>query len=98
MNNEELEDLLRHGAATGIVPGLVTYYETGKFYDRYQAEIWDELYEQATSYGTPNIMAFIAEWQTAINIVDEDTFKNYVAWWMVETVAMELLDEAGVGW
>ena len=43
-------------------------------------------------------MAFIAQWRTADSIVDEDTFKNYVAWWMVETVALQILDEAVVDW
>jgi len=95
MSNEELQDLVQHGAASGGVPGLTYYSETTKFYNRYEGEIWDELYSQTENYGESNIMAFMANWTTADQITDDATFKNYVAWWMVETVAMELLDAAG---
>jgi hypothetical protein len=89
---DELRDLARYGANTGW-QGLTYYSDTVALYDKFHGEIWDVLYDEAESFGAPNVVAFIAGFGGADSVTGDDQFKNLLVWFMAEHVARELLGE-----
>ena len=90
-DDDALAEVMRHGAGVGW-PGITTYHETMTLYDKHEEELWDMMYEDSESFGSSSVMEFIAGWNTAAQIVDDATFKNYVVWYAAEKVADELLE------
>ena len=42
---KECEEIASHGCASCCVTGFISYYETSNFFDEYEGEIEDQLYE-----------------------------------------------------
>ena len=74
---EEIKDVANHGCEGGV-SGFIYYYETRLFFNEYEEEIEQELYD---IYGD--------DWMREIvnlpSIVDTITFKNHCVWVIVET-------------
>lgn len=86
----KLREMLQYGVDSGY-SGLISYHETSKMYDKYEDEIWDQLYNDSQDFGHSNIMEFISTWRSADQMENDTTFKNYVVWYMAERVADELV-------
>ena len=74
---EEIKDVAEHGCAAGV-SGFIYYYETRKFFDEYEEEIEQELYD---IYGDD----WFYEIASLPSIVNTITFKNHCVWSIVET-------------
>ena len=83
LENEEIfsavEEMVTHGCATGVVPALITYDDTDKFFDNYADEIF-ELLENMKQEGLIDMNNF-------------ELSKNNLAWLAFETIAQEIYQE-----
>jgi hypothetical protein len=87
-----ISDIATHGCSGGV-SGLTYYTETIAFYDKHKKEIWDMLYDMSEDQGF-SIPFLISDFNGARNVSDEDTFKNLLVWWAVETKAREIENDA----
>ncbi len=73
------KDLLNHGCISGMIPGLIYYSDTHKFYDTHydEIEVIREEYEEST--GSP--------------IQIKGDIKNFFAWFAYEYEAYRLAQE-----
>ena len=83
LENEEIlstvEEIVTYGCATGVVPALITYDDTDKFFDNHADEIF-ELIEDAKVEGLIDMNNF-------------ELSKNNLAWFAFETIAQEIYQE-----
>lgn len=82
-NNENIkgffEDLLTYGCQSGMIPGLVYYTDTHKFFDKHYEEIEDLRYEYEQDFGEP--------------LKVNGDLKNWFAWFGYEETARKLAEE-----
>ena len=76
---ELVEEIVTHGCATGVVPALITYDDTDKFFDNHADEIF-ELVEDMKQEGLIDMNNF-------------ELSKNNLAWFAFETIAQEIYQE-----
>ena len=74
---EEIKDVAKYGCGGGV-SGFIYYYENRKFFDEYEEEIEQELYD---IYGDD----WFREIACLPSITDTIQFKNYCVWLIVET-------------
>ena len=74
-----VEEIVTYGCATGVVPALITYDDTDKFFDNYSNEIF-ELVEDMKQEGIIDMNNF-------------ELSKNNLAWFAFETIAQEIYQE-----
>ena len=72
-----LEEINEHGCSSGIVPSMIYYTDTEKFFDKYSNEIF-ELYND-----------FNEETGYTLSTID----KNSLAWFSYELIVSNLYDE-----
>lgn len=89
--HNELQDIINHGCVSGCAHGLVYYNETSAFYEKFNDEIWDKLYDSANDQGV-TIMELISSFNGSKDVGSNHQFKNLLAWFAVEETARELLD------
>jgi len=83
-----LSDIARGGADAGW-HGFTYYYDTIKFHDENEDDIWDSLSDDADEMGAKNVMEFIASFNGAKNVHDMGQLKNLLAWYALESYANE---------
>ena len=76
------KDLLTHGCITGMISGLIYYYDTHKFYDTHYAEIENLRLEYEEMTGAP--------------LTIKNDLKNAMAWFAFEEIARQIADEIGL--
>ena len=86
-NKREIGELASHGAGTGW-QGLTYTRDCVKLYDRFESEIWDALYDDASDFNGGNVPLFLASFTTAEQMTCGDTFKNMLVWYYAERLAM----------
>lgn len=87
-----LPDIASHGADSGY-PGITYYADTVHLYDKFSDEIWDMANVDAEEFGYRTTLEFIASFNIARCVVDDDTFKNLMVWYAAERIARELTDQ-----
>lgn len=88
----ELEEIVKHGCVSGCASGMVYYFETEEFYNKFQDDIWDKLYDCANDQGITT-MELIASFNGSKDVGSNHQFKNLLAWFAVEETARELLND-----
>jgi len=90
------EDILYNGLQSGIIPELVYYSDTLKWYNKHKAEIKMMLREAMMNYGTNNPAdLFGRNWDQDDPFVEDTTNKNLLAWFSFEETAREIADRLG---
>ena len=74
-----VEEIVTHGCASGVVPALITYDDTDKFFDNHADEIF-ELAEDMKQEGIIDMNNF-------------ELSKNNLAWFAFEAIAQEIYQE-----
>ena len=74
-----VEEIVTHGCASGVVPALITYDDTDKFFDNHADEIF-ELVEDMKQEGIIDMNNF-------------ELSKNNLAWFAFETIVQEIYQE-----
>ena len=82
---EEVRDVANHGCGGGV-SGFIYYYETRKFFNEYEEEIEQELYE---IYGDD----WFKEIASLPSINDISHFKNHCVWLIVESYCFSRSEE-----
>jgi len=88
-----LEEVVKHGCVNGCVSSLIYYEDTVKFHDKFEDEIWEMLYDAQMDMGFDSIPEYIASLNGSKNVGSLEQFKNLLAWYAVETVANQILNE-----
>jgi len=88
-----LEEVVKHGCVNGCVSSLIYYEDTVKFHDKFEEEIWEMLYDEYIDFGFNSIPEYIASFNGSKNVGSLEQFKNLLAWYAVENVARQILDE-----
>lgn len=76
------QDLQNNGCISGMVTGLIYYYDTHKFFNIHYAEIEDLRYDH--------------EEMTETKLQAQDDLMNWYAWFSFEEVARKLAVELGL--
>jgi len=84
-----IKDIAEHGCEGGVT-GLIYYWETTKFHDEHEDEIWSIVSRFAVDSGQ-TIMQYIAV--VAKDAGDLKQLKNNLVWLAVESVAQDLDEE-----
>ena len=72
-----ISDVATHGCSGGTISELIYYYDTVKFYNDHEEEIWDELSNMAEDLGE-TIPFMISNFRGCKNVSDPKTFKNHL--------------------
>jgi hypothetical protein len=88
---DTIVNITNHGMVSGFGQ-LVYYTDTVKFYDEFEVQIWDMLYEDAENAGM-TLMELIASFNGQKNVGSGDQFKNLLCWYAVEEVARQIVEE-----
>ena len=89
-----LEDFLQiaeHGADTGWA-GFCYYNETVLFYNDNETLLWDFLESESEEFGEASIISFLHTHCNTKEICSLTHFKNWMAWYALESVAYWLRD------
>jgi hypothetical protein len=87
-----LEEVVKHGCVNGCVSSLIYYEDTNKFYDKFEEEIWEMLYDEQVDFGFSSIPEYIASFNGSKDVGSLTQFKNLLAWYAVENVANQILN------
>ena len=91
-----LEDILYNGLQSGIIPELVYYSDTLKWYNKHKTEIKSLLRDSMMNYGTNNPAdIFGRNWDQDDPFVEDTANKNLLAWFSFEETAREIADNLG---
>ena len=85
-----IEDIVKPGCSGGIIPSLIYYHDTVKFYDEHEEWICQQLDPPANLEGI-TIMKFIS--QCNGHVGSKKKKKNLLAWWAAEVAAQQILNE-----
>ena len=88
-NIDQCRDILEHGADCGL-PEASYFCQIYPLYDKYSSDLWDILQKQAENMGDNNALSTLPEHYTQ-NIIDEQTFKNYMVWFCIELIAFDIV-------
>jgi hypothetical protein len=89
-----IKDLLQHGCQSGMVGELISYYDTVKFYKKFQPEIDSLLKEMffQTGYKSP-MELFGDKWDEDDPLGRDDMNMNLLAWFGFEETVRKIADE-----
>lgn len=84
-------DVLKHGCQSGIVPQLIYYSDTIRFYNRYKNEINELLYDilRETGFLNPQQM-FGDKWDEEDPLAQNTFNQNLLAWFGFEETLREV--------
>jgi hypothetical protein len=88
-----LEEVVKYGCVNGCVSSLIYYADTVKFHDKFEEEIWEMLYDEYQEFGFNSIPEYIASFNGSKEVGSLMQFKNLLAWYAVENVSRQILDE-----
>jgi hypothetical protein len=88
----ELKDIVRHGCMSDCATDLIYYDDTVAFHDKYEDEIWDMLYDDASDQGI-TILQMLAQFNGQKNVGSVEQFKNMLCWYAVERTANEMIND-----
>ena len=92
LTTEDFIQIAEHGADTGW-SGFCYYNETVLFYNDNETLLWDLLESEADEFGEKSIITFLDIHCNTKDIADLTQFKNWMAWYALESVAYWLRDQ-----
>ena len=87
-----LKNVLNNGCVSGIVSNLIYYKDTNDFYNDFQEEIEELIYNSAEENGEP-YLKFIASLNGADSVGSMEQLKNLLSWFAYEEIARRVLIE-----
>lgn len=88
-----LDDLMYGGCQSGMIPDLIYYHDTTRFFKLYRPDIQDLLIEAGTSIGATSPADLFGEkWDKSDPFAREDQNQNLLAWFAFEETARRLLE------
>ena len=87
-----IEDVVKYGCSGGIIPSLIYYHDTWKFYNEHDTWIWQQLYQHANNDGL-SILQYISRLNGGKDVGLMTQLKNLLSWWAAEVAAQYILNE-----
>jgi hypothetical protein len=87
-----ISDVAKHGCSGGTISELIYYDDTIKFHDKHEAEIWDEVNNEAGEYGYSSL-EYIDLLKGGKEVSSITGLKNLLSWWACEVIARRIMDE-----
>jgi hypothetical protein len=87
-----IEDVANHGADTGF-SGFTYTADCVEFFDAHEEVIMNMLSDAAEEFGYKSVPAFVASFGRADMAESIDGYKNLLAWYALEEVCRQLVDE-----
>ena len=84
-DKDTMEEIVRHGCASGVCNEHIYYGDTIQFYDNYEDEIIDYF---DGMYDDDFLVSFFRDAGCNLSL-----YKNYVTWAYIEAIAMDVLAE-----
>ena len=81
---DTLKEIAEHGCASGVATNHIYYYQTVKFYDQYEEEIYEYIED---SVGIDYLIEVFKDSNACLM-----SYKNDVVWTYVELVAGQIVD------
>ena len=91
LTDEDFSMISENGADWGVM-GFTYYRDTLKFYDNNRVLIEDFLITEAEEHGLKNMFELPTLGRLTVETITD--FKNYAAWYILETVAHQYSDDA----
>ena len=91
LTHEDLLMISENGADWGVI-GFTYYVDTLRFYDSNKELVEDFLIEEAEEHGLDNMFELPKMGRLTIETIKD--FKNFAAWYVLETVAHNYSDDA----
>jgi len=85
-------ELMEHGCQSGMVSGLIYYYDTCKFYQDHKEEINALLYETLESTGLSVSQLFGEKWENDDPLALEQFNQNLLAWFGFEETVRQIVE------
>ena len=85
-----LKDLSIYGCSLGSINSLIYNQDCLKFYEKYEAQIWEQIREYIEIFHYKNFGEFISSFK--VYMEDETIFKINLAWFAVEITAFKILN------
>jgi len=89
-NNDELKNICEVGCVDGGAYKHIYCSETIDFYEQFEDEIWELLYNIALDREIA-VLDVIRSFSDSENIVDLEGLKNKLAWFAIERAAMIII-------
>lgn len=93
LDEDTISDVVQHGCQGGTIPELIYYADTNAFYEKYQEEIWDMLWNMHNDMGTETVLHLIASFNGAKDVGSDLQFSNLLAWYAAEEVCRQIMDD-----
>ena len=87
-----ISDVAKHGCSGGTISELIYYDDTAKFHDKHEAEIWDEVDNEAGEYGYSSL-EYIDLLKGGKEVSSITGLKNLLSWGGCESIAQRRMDE-----
>ena len=87
-----IEDVVKHGCSGGIIPSLIYYHDTWKFYNEHETWIWQQLDQHANNDGM-SILQYISHLKGGKDVGSLRQLRNLLSWWAAEVAAQYILNE-----
>ena len=87
-----IEDVAKHGCVGGVIPSLIYYVDTVKFYNEHEEWIWQQLDQHANVQGV-SIVKYISQLNGEKDVGSMIQLKNLLCWWAAEIGAQYILNE-----
>jgi hypothetical protein len=88
---EELDTIANCGAA--CVGGLMLYYDTNQLYERFEDDIWQALYDEATEGGHNGVLELLS--QGTMDPASDAQFRNLAVQVAAEWIVRDMLEDEG---
>jgi len=93
LEEEQIAEVVLHGCSGGVVGELIYYADSCAFYEKYNEEIWQRLWDSWSDWGGESPLHLIASFNGAESVGSHDQFRNLLAWWACEEVCREVIAE-----
>lgn len=87
-----MKGCINHGCVSGCIGRLTYYTDTNKFFDDYEEEISDLVYDMAQNMGL-SWLEFIASLNGGKDVGSMEQLKNLLAWFAFEETTRKILEE-----
>ena len=88
-----ISDVVLNGCQGGTISELIYYADTNAFYEKYQEEIWQMLWDSYSDCGSDSILHFIETFNGADGVASDLHFRNLLAWWAAEEVCRQIMGD-----
>jgi len=93
LDESTISDVVLNGCQGGTIPELIYYADTNAFYEKYQEEIWQMLWDSYSDCGSDSILHFIETFNGSSGVASDLQFRNLLAWYAAEEVCRQIMDD-----